>query len=71
MRERYYPPEGETATRNYLDDLSIQIAVNSQIALRKLHFFYAGALIVGLAILILLIPAVRAVLELLNGPQGT
>jgi hypothetical protein len=60
IRERYYPPEGETATRNYLDNLSIQIAVNSQIVTRKLSFFNAGALIVLIALLVLSIPATRA-----------
>ncbi len=61
VRERYYPPEGESATRNYLDDLSIQIAVNSQITSRKLIFFYVGTCIVLLALAILSIPALRAV----------
>lgn len=57
VRERYYPTEGETVNRNYLDDLAIQIAVNSQITTRKLSFFNAGALIVLLALLVLSIPA--------------
>jgi hypothetical protein len=61
VRERYYPPKGETATSNYLDDLSIQIAVNSRIVTRKLSFFNAGALCVLVALLLLfLTPAVRA-----------
>ena len=59
IRERYYPPDGESATRNYLDDLSIQIAVNSQITARKLRFFNTGAYAVLLAFVALGVPAVR------------
>lgn len=70
VRDRYYPPEAESATRNYLDDLSIQIAVNSQITVRKLRFFYVGALIVIVAIIVLFVPAARAAQELISGYQG-
>jgi hypothetical protein len=60
IRERYYPPANESATRNYLDDLSIQIAVNSQITARKLGFFNRGAGFVLAALAVLAIPAVSA-----------
>ncbi len=60
IRERYYPPENESVTRNYLDDLSIQIAVNSQITTRKLKIFNIGAMFVVVALLILAVPAVMA-----------
>lgn len=60
IRERYCPPENESATRNYLDDLSIQIAVNSQITSRKLRFFNRGAGFVLAALVVLAIPAVQA-----------
>ncbi|WP_181708724.1 Pycsar system effector family protein [Chthonobacter rhizosphaerae] len=57
VRERYYPPENEAVTRNFLDDLSIQIAANSQITLWKMKLFNAGALLVLLALVVLFIPA--------------
>ena len=56
IRERYYPPDETSATRNYLDDLSIQIAVNSQITRRKLKLFHAGAIAILIAIVIVVTP---------------
>lgn len=44
--ERYYPPDGHVATQNYLDDLSVQIVVNSQIIMRKLMYFNIGATLI-------------------------
>ncbi|GJE43557.1 Pycsar system effector family protein [Methylobacterium soli] len=70
VRDRYYPPENESATRNYLDDLSIQIAVVSQITKRKLQFFNWGALIVLIALAALAIPAIRAVWQLVAPRLG-
>ena len=64
VRERYYPPENQSATRNYLDDLSVQIAVNSQITTRKLRFFNRGALVALAGLAVLAIPAIRAVWRL-------
>jgi hypothetical protein len=61
VRERYCPPENESATRSYLDDLSVQIAVNSQITTRKLRFFNRGALVVLLGFAVLAIPAMRVI----------
>lgn len=58
MHERYLPPEGQSATQSYLDDLAIQTNVNSSIALRKFTFFKIGATIVLLAIATLAFPAV-------------
>ncbi|WP_320188500.1 Pycsar system effector family protein [Agrobacterium rosae] len=56
--ERYFPPENQSATQNYLDDLAIQIAVNSQITKRKLTIFNTGALIVFSAVLVVAIPGI-------------
>jgi hypothetical protein len=50
IRERYYPPEGLTSTENYLDDLAIQVCVNSQITVRKLKFFNFGGVVVLVAL---------------------
>src|SRR3569623_914708 len=58
VRERYYPPERHTATTNYLDELSVQIVVNSQITRRKLRLFNAGGYAVLLAFTALAIPAI-------------
>ena len=60
IRDRYYPPDDESATRNYLDDLSVQIAVNSQITTRKLKIFNIGAIVVVVALLTLTVPALLA-----------
>ncbi|TYP68693.1 hypothetical protein A9A71_1034 [Stutzerimonas stutzeri] len=57
IRDRYYPPEEQTATRNYLDDLSTQTNINSQIALRKFKLFTAGTRLIFVAFAILSIPA--------------
>jgi Family of unknown function (DUF5706) len=65
IRERYYPPENGSATRNYLDDLSIQIAVNSQITTRKLGFFNRGAGFLLVALAVLAVPAARALWRIL------
>ncbi|MQX70033.1 Pycsar system effector family protein [Sinorhizobium meliloti] len=74
IRERYFPPEGESATRNYLDDLSVQITVNSQITTSKLKLFNTGALFVLLALLILAFPAVitlcRVLATIAGSPDG-
>jgi hypothetical protein len=61
IRERYYPPDGESAARNYLDDLSVQIAVNSQIAARKFSYFNTGALFVLAALALFLPPSFKAI----------
>lgn len=70
LRERYYPPEGESATRNYLDDLAIQIAVNSRIVTRKLKFFNAGAGLVLVALAILSVPMLKALWRLIIASFG-
>lgn len=59
VRTRYYPPSDESATQNYLDDLSVQIAVNSKITRRKLRFFNVGALMVLVALGLLSVPAIK------------
>ncbi len=57
LNERYFPEKGFSATQNYLDDLSIQINVNSLIAVRKFNFFKFGAIICLVALVVLLIPS--------------
>jgi hypothetical protein len=66
IRERYLPADGESATRNYLDDLSIQIAVNSQITKRKLSFFDFEACFVLLAVAVLSVPALGSLWDLVK-----
>lgn len=58
FRERYFPPPETSATVNYLDDLAVQIAVNSQIVRRKLRCFHVGALVILAAILILAVSTI-------------
>ena len=69
--ERYLPPENESATQNYLDDLAIQIAVNSQITKRKLTIFNTGALIVFCAILVVSVPGIISLWRLLSALFGS
>lgn len=72
MHERYLPPDGCSATQNYLDDLAIQANVNSSIALRKFNFFKAGAFIVLIALLILSAPAFCNLIDYLTpSPSNT
>lgn len=66
VRERYFPADGESATRNYLDDLSIQIAVNSQITKRKLKFFNFEACFVLLAFAAVSVPALGSLWDLVK-----
>lgn len=70
IRERYHPPEGETATRNYLDDLSVQIAVNSQITKRKLTMFNCAAFVVLAAIATLIVPALVPIIDYVVDKYG-
>jgi hypothetical protein len=61
IKERYFPLENHSATTFYLDDLAIQINVNSVIAARKFRRFYCGATITILALLVLSVPAISAI----------
>ena len=59
VRERYMPDDGPPITESFLDDLAVQIAVNSQIANRKFTLFNAGAALLLLAMLVLAAPMLR------------
>lgn len=56
LNERYFPPEGQSATQNYLDDLSVQIHINSCIAVWKFRLFKIVSVIALLGIVVLLYP---------------
>lgn len=56
LSQRYMPPDGHSATQNYIDDLTVQISVNSSIAMRKFRFFNFGARVAMVAVALLLIP---------------
>ncbi len=43
VNTRYMPPENMSATQAYLDDLAVQIHVNSKRATEKFNFFNIGA----------------------------
>ncbi|WP_089175476.1 Pycsar system effector family protein [Bosea sp. AS-1] len=66
IRTRYFPPDDQSATQSYLDDLSVQIAVNSKITRRKLRFFNAGAGLVLAALAILAIPSANTLWSLVT-----
>ena len=56
LEEFYLPGDGHWATQKYLEDLSIQINVNSKIAVKKFRFFKVAACSVFSAIVLLLYP---------------
>jgi Family of unknown function (DUF5706) len=58
VRERYVSEDGPTA-ESYLDDLAIQVAVNSKIANAKFTFFNIGATCVLFAMLVLAVASAR------------
>lgn len=68
-RARYFPTEKQSATEQYLSDLSCQIHVNSTIANRKYVLFKVGAWITLLSMAILVSPAawylIKGVIRLL------
>lgn len=67
IRERYYPPKDDTASSRYLDDLSIQIAVNSSIAKTKFHRFNVGIWLALLGIVAVAVPvALSGIAQLLE-----
>lgn len=61
-RERYAPTGDRSITDEYMDDLSVQIAVNSRIAARKMRLFGYGAYAVQLAIFMIAAPAIGQIL---------
>lgn len=58
VRQRYFPPEGHSATEGYLDDLAVQIVVVSGIVTRKFKLFNWAAFAVGAGLLFMLCPAI-------------
>ncbi|KAB0682047.1 Pycsar system effector family protein [Aureimonas leprariae] len=60
IRERYYPPDGSSCTERYLDDLAVQVSVQSQIALRKFKTFTRAGCLVLAAFAILALPIIHA-----------
>ncbi|KTQ98260.1 hypothetical protein NS226_01590 [Aureimonas ureilytica] len=59
VRDRYYPAEGSSCTEDYLEDLSVQISVQSQIALRKFKAFDRAARLVIIAFVVLALPVLH------------
>lgn len=57
-RDRYLPDADHTVTEDYMADLSEQLTVNSQIALRKMRLFSWGARLVLLAVFMLAAPTI-------------
>jgi hypothetical protein len=66
ISERYMPAEGHSFTTSYLDDLCVQISVNSKIAVRKFKFFNGGAGAIIVAIALLALPPLCWTFELLG-----
>lgn len=56
IRDAYYPPDANTTTERYLNDLSVQISVNSKVASRKFSLFNYGAALAGAGVLALVFP---------------
>jgi hypothetical protein len=60
VRRAYYPPDEGSVSPTYLNDLEVQIAVNSRIASRKYRFFNWGAAAALTAIAAFVIPTLAA-----------
>jgi Family of unknown function (DUF5706) len=61
IRARYFPDDKQSATNAYLEDLAVQINVNSAIAVRKFRLFWSGAVVTICALTVLSIPAISAI----------
>lgn len=55
---RYYPSNGRSNKQEYLDDLTVQIAINSQITGRKMWLFRWGLGLISVAAAVLTPPTV-------------
>lgn len=71
ITERYMPKDGCSATAGYLEDLTVQIAVNSRIAKRKFALFNFAALCVLAAISILMLTAILHLPDVLRILPGS
>ena len=56
LRSRYYP-DGEDLRPEYLEDLAVQVSVNSEIAMRKMKLFRGGVTTMAIAVVATVIPA--------------
>jgi hypothetical protein len=70
VRERYMPCDGPPTAESYLDDLAIQVAVNSKIVSRKFAIFNIGAGLIAMAILMMAIPFIRIGVNLIFVRSG-
>lgn len=61
-RQRYLPKDNHSITDDYVDDLSMQIAVNSRIVARKMRLFSWGARSVLLALFWLAAPVIGRII---------
>lgn len=64
LRECYYPPDNRSFTERYLDDLTIQISVQAQIADRKFRAFNRAAWLVLAAFGVLTLPILKTLVSL-------
>jgi hypothetical protein len=58
LRQRYYPDE-TGAISNYIGDLTIQLHVNSDIAMRKMRLFSISVGFISVAAFSLLVPSIN------------
>ncbi len=65
FRSRYYPSNADLRDE-YIEDLVVQISVNSDIAVRKMKLFSFGVGLIFVAALILLIPTIILVVRTLR-----
>jgi hypothetical protein len=61
VKSRYMPDNDGLYPESYLEDLAIQISVNSSVAERKFRFFNSGAIIASLGVLFIFIGAISPV----------
>ena len=69
-KERYFPPDGQTTTDEYLADLALQVAVQASIANRKFKTFnMAGRLVLSAFICMAAPPVIWALQTAWNAVQ--
>ena len=68
IRERYIPLDKREISKNYLDDLTIQVFANSKVATRKFRMFNIAASLVMAAIVLLTAPFAGRAIE--NGARA-
>lgn len=66
VKQSYFPSDEQSCTQTYLDDLAVQIAVNSRIANDKFSKFHWGGVFVLAAFVFIAIPPAWSIIRALS-----